>query len=135
MQQMVAICWLAAYMQHMQHMLAICCLAAYMYHMQHILAICWLAAYTEHMAVGALGRLGQPVRLGADRGGDPRNGQKLHSVSYRCHFLVRELEAGHFGARGPVRRPGSGVWAEGLGRRPRTSDSGPCILPYGMHNR
>ena len=71
MQQMVAICWLAAYMQHMQHMLAICCLAAYMYHMQHILAICWLAAYTEHMAVGALGRLGQPVRLGADRGGTP----------------------------------------------------------------
>ena len=106
MQQMVAICWQAAYLQHMQRMLAICCLAAYMYHMQHILAICWLAAYTEHMAVGALGRLGQPVRLGADRGGDPRNGQKWDPVSYRCHFLVRELEAGHFGVRGLGRRAG-----------------------------
>ena len=92
MQQIVAICWLAAYMQHMQHMLA----------------ICWLAAYTEHMAVGVLGRLGQPVRLGVDRGGDPSDGQKLHPVSYRCHFLVRELEAGHFGVRGSVRRPGAG---------------------------
>ena len=76
--------------------------------MQHMLAICWLAADTEHMAVGVLGRLGQPVRLGADRGGDPRNGQKWDPVSYRCHFLVRELEAGHFGARGPVRRAGAG---------------------------
>ena len=73
-----------------------------------MLAICWLAAYMEHVAAGVLGRLGQPVRLGADRGGDPRNGQKRDPVRYRCHFLVRELEAGHFGVRGSVRWPGAG---------------------------
>ena len=97
---------------------------------------CILPSYMQHMAAGGSGPAGVAGPGGGpDVGGTPGTAQKWYSVSYRCHFLVRELEAGHFGARGPVRRPGSGVWAEGLGRRPRTSDSGPCILPYKIHNQ
>ena len=111
---------------------------------------CILPSYMQHMAAGGSGPAGVAGPGGGpDVGGTPGTAQKWYSVSYRCHFLVRELEAGHFGARGPVRRPGSGVWAEGLGRRPRTtiavcvlyrtkcttSDSAPCILPYRMHRQ
>ena len=44
-------------------------------------------------------------------GGTPATAEVLHFVNYRCHFLVRELQAGHFG-----------VW--GLGRRPGPADRG-----------
>ena len=91
--------------------------------LQHIRSICSIygayAAHAGYMLVSriyaayggwGLGPAGAAGRLGgeADRGGDPSHGQKWQVVSYRCHFLVRELEAGHFGARGPVRRAGAG---------------------------